>query len=469
MRPLVAATAAAGAMLALSSTLGHTAQTVRVTDAQQLKAAVEGASRGDVIVLAPGTYVVNENLDCTAAGTSDQPIVVRAEVPLQSLIRFNAIEGFHVRAPHWTFQGLDIEGVCADHSQCEHAYHIVGAADYTTIRGNRLHEYNAAIKGNGLDGPSGARIFPDDVLIENSEFFNSTPRNTGNPVTPIDVVGGRRWTIRANFIHDHAKAGGNNISYAAFLKGNSRDGLFERNLVICELLHRGQIRLGLSFGGGGSGPPPICEDGTCTPEHQNGMMRNNIIVNCPADVGIYLNAAANSRVYNNTVYNTTGIDVRFPASIVDLRNNLLSGRIRNRDGGTSALGSNLQQVSHANFSRWFTDPANSDFSLRDGGAIVDRGENLADVPDDFCANDRDDARADIGAVEYDRDAACDTRRPHIPPVATATGGPTTPPLPTRTATATASVPHASPTIGPATATRPTGDVFIWLPLTTNRY
>lgn len=27
---------------------------------------------------------------------------------------------------------------------------------------------------------------------------------------------------------------GDPISYAAFLKGNSRDGLFERNLVVCE-------------------------------------------------------------------------------------------------------------------------------------------------------------------------------------------------------------------------------------------
>jgi len=136
------------------------------------------------------------------------------------------------------------------------------------------------------------------VLIEYNEFSNSRPRDTGNPVAPIDIVGGKRWVVRGNFIHDHEKGQGDGISYAAFLKGNSRDGLFERNLIVCELLHRGGIRLGLSFGGGGSQPDSICKEGRCSPEHRNGVMRNNVIVNCPADVGIYLDEARDSRVYN---------------------------------------------------------------------------------------------------------------------------------------------------------------------------
>src|SRR5262249_23359599 len=156
-----------------------------------------------------------------------------------------------------------------------------------------------------------------------------------NPVTPIDVVGGYRWVIRANYIHDHAKAQDNTISYAAFLKGNSRDGVFERNLVVCEMLHSGQIRLGLSFGGGGSSPDNICEDGTCNPEHQNGIMRNNIIAHCPADVGIYVNEGQNTLIYNNTLYDTAGIDMRFATTTGEVRNNLLGGDIQNRDGATA--------------------------------------------------------------------------------------------------------------------------------------
>lgn len=385
---------------------------VTVTTSDELRAAVEGASAGDEITLAPGTYVVTGNLGATAAGTEDAPIVVRAEALGDAFIQFDAVEGFHVQAADWTFENLDIEGVCAADDDCEHAFHVTGDAERTTVRGCRLHEFNAMIKGNGTPtGAGGAYVWPDDVVIENSEFFSEAPRDTGNPVTPIDVVGGRRWIVRANFIHDHAKGGGDNISYAAFLKGNSRDGLFERNLVICEWLTSGQVRLGLSFGGGGSGPDMICEDSTCTPEHQNGIMRNNIVVACPADVGIYVNEGQDVRIYDNTLYDTTGIDLRFSATSADVRNNLLGGgMIRERDGASSVQSANVAGTT-ADFAAWFADPAASDFALVNGAAFVDAGETLDDVFDDFCTNDRDDGATDVGAVEYDGDGLCDTTAP----------------------------------------------------------
>src|SRR5690606_6773475 len=220
-----------------------------------------------------------------------------------------------------------------------------GDAEHTWIHHNRAHGFNAHIKANGTDtGPQGERVWPDDVIIEYNEFFNETPRDTGNPVTPIDVVGGRRWLVRGNYIHDFAKAQGNNVSYAAFLKGNSRDGVFERNLVVCEQLHTGFVRLGLSFGGGGSSPDSICEDSTCDPEHQDGIMRNNIIAKCPADVGIYVNEGANSLIYNNTLYATTGIDMRFASTSGEVRNNLLMGQIRNTATATALFAINLEMI-----------------------------------------------------------------------------------------------------------------------------
>ena len=380
---------------------------VPVDDAASLRVAINGASAGDVITLAPGTYDITGNINCDNPGTAGEPIVVRAASLGDAHLRFDAVEGFKVSAPYWIFENLEIQGVCSTHSECEHGFHLFGAADFTTIRHSRLTDYNAAIKSNG--GNVGNEfVFPDDVLVEFSEFFNSTVRNTGNPVTPLDIVGGRRWIVRANFIADFGKGLGNGISYAAFFKGNSKDGLFERNLVVCEWAHSAGIRLGLSFGGGGSGPPSICEEGTCTPEHEGGVMRNNFIVNCPDDVGIYLNEALNVEILNNTVYNTTGIDVRFAASVAELRNNILSGAIRERDGGTATLGGNLTNVSDGEFRSWFLDPDGADFSLLDGTSIVDLGENLAAVPDDYCSNLRDDGANDLGAVEYDAEGTCDT-------------------------------------------------------------
>jgi MYXO-CTERM domain-containing protein len=239
-------------------------------------------------------------------------------------------------------------------------------------------------------------------------------------VTPIDVVGGRRWVIRANHIHDHAKGQGDNVSYAAFLKGNSRDGLFERNLVECEKLHAGQVRLGLSFGGGGSGPDPICEDGDCSVEHQGGVMRNNIIANCPADVGIYVNEGVHVQILHNTLIHTAGIDVRFAVSSATLSYNLLDGQIRGRDGATLSQTGNLAS---ANLAAIFTAPGSLDLTLLDGSPLLGLGAPLGEVPDDFCRNARDDGQPDLGAVEYDGDGPCDTSRTHSGPPQPVDAGP----------------------------------------------
>jgi MYXO-CTERM domain-containing protein len=385
---------------------------VPVATAAELQAAVANAVPGDEIILAAGTYLLSSKLSCTANGTADAPIIVRADNLGDAVVQMDNLEGFHVQGAHWEIHHLDIEGVCADDNNCEHAFHVTGDAEFTHIHHNRVHGFNAQIKANGTDtGPNGERVWPDDVVIEYNELFNEAARQTANPVTPIDVVGGRRWQVRANYIHDFAKALDNTISYAAFLKGNSRDGVFERNLVVCEMLHSGQIRLGLSFGGGGSGPDNICEDGVCNPEHQDGIMRNNIIAHCPADVGIYVNEGQNSLIYNNTLYDTAGIDMRFVTTTGEVRNNLLNGQIRNRDGSTANFASNLEMVTLGDFQAWFTDPDALDFSLVDGASFVDQGELLAEVIDDYCTNIRDDSMHDLGALEFDGDGTCDTSMP----------------------------------------------------------
>ena len=389
---------------------------VNVTSAAGLISAVSKAMPGDVITLAPGTYKLTKVIKCMATGKPNARIVIRAAKLGTVTISSSATAAFKVFAPRWTFENLDIVGTCSSHSACEHAIHIVGKADFTLVRGCRLREYNAQIKGNGDKvWPGGKMRWPNDVVIEYCEMFNKSVRNTGNPVTPVDVVGGRRWRVRGNFIHDHAKSGNDKVSFAAFFKGNSQDGVFERNLVACEWLHKGTNRVGLSLGGGGTWPATVCENGTCAVEHTNGILRNNVIVNCPADVGIYINEGKNTRIYNNTLYNTSGIDVRFKASFADIRNNLLSGQIRKRDGAKTTQGSNMQWVSKSSWGAWFKNPSKADFSLKNGASLVDKGTKLKEVADDFCKNDRDDGKYDIGAVEYDGDRVCVTTTPFTGP------------------------------------------------------
>ncbi|HET8898576.1 MAG TPA: right-handed parallel beta-helix repeat-containing protein [Rhodanobacteraceae bacterium] len=378
---------------------------VPVSSVAELRAAIQSAQAGDDIVLAAGSYEVDGNLNATSPGTAQAPVVVRSATPRTALIRFGSglVEGFKLSAAWWTIEGLDIEGTCVDDSDCEHAFHITGNADHVVIRGNDVRDFNAQIKSNGAI-VDGVRVFPDDVLVERNWFHDTRARMTSNPVTKIDVVGGRRWVIRANTISDYEKGGGDTVSYAAFLKGNSRDGLMERNLVRCSWHTSGGMRLGLSLGGGGTSPDSICEGGSCSPEHQDGTLRNNVVMDCN-DVGVYLNEAARSHILNNTLYDTSGIDVRYAASSADVRNNLMTDSIHNRNGGTSTQSGNLTGITPSQFAAWFIDPANADFRLGDGSAFVDQGVAAA-VSNDFCGATRSDGALDIGALEYQPQPAC---------------------------------------------------------------
>ena len=233
------------------------ARAVNVSTAPEIVSAVNNAQAGDVITVAPGTYDL-PGLRLTASGNPQHKIVLRAAKPGTVELRSSAIEFMKISAPDWEVEDFDIAGTCTDDSKCEHAFHIVGRADRTIIRGNRIHDYNAHIKGNGENSH-----FPSDVLIENNLLFDTRPRVTDNPIAPVDVVGGSRWVVRGNLIADfgkelaHPPERTDDWSYAMFLKGNSERGLIAGNIVGCDIdaPPTPSIR-GIALGG--SAPVPVC-------------------------------------------------------------------------------------------------------------------------------------------------------------------------------------------------------------------
>lgn len=448
----------------LSTTVVQAATPITVSDGDTLRRAVASAKPGHVINLLPGTYEIGR-VATAAAGTEAAPIVVRADSLGDSRITVNAIEGFVIQHPYWIFENLDIAGKA---DWIEHAFHIVGDASNTTLRHNRMVRFTAAVKGNGLPKPVGKASFPNDVIIEGNFIYNPNVVQVRASVTPVDVVGGARWIVRDNFIADFGKAGAalgaNDISYGAFLKGNSSAGIFEGNLVVCEWRHTGGIRIGLSFGGGGTGTS-LCENQDCSTEHRDGIIRNNIIMHCRNDVAIYLNRSRNTKVFHNTIYNSYGVDVRFPTSTAQFYNNVISGGIQERDGGVITNESNnvitgfamanaipgltryinrrlegqdakypsiiskgmvesTQGIVRATmeylgdswlgrdksaYHDWFAGPDYGDFALRDGSKLLRQGARLLDATKDFCGTERGKSRTDIGAIEYSS-ARCDVAR-----------------------------------------------------------
>jgi MYXO-CTERM domain-containing protein len=415
--------AAAGSLVAASA---H-AKTVSVSTEAELEAAIAAAAAGDEIVLADGTYA-STGITCSASGTASAPIFVHAATPLGAKINFDALEGFHVTSPYWRFEGLDIHGVCADDSNCEHAFHVTGNAAGFVMRKNRVVDFNAQLKVNAdTVGAGGSYVMPNGGLVEGNEVFDTHPRATSNPVTKLNIDTVDDWIVRANYVHDGHKNGGDFVSYQSFIKGGGKNGLYERNLVICTKDDTtGGTRIGLSFGGGGTAPqfcaPAFDASVPCSIEMTGGTMRNNIIVDC-SDVGIYLNEAKDSHILYNTMIATSGVDFRFASTSGEADGNILDSNIRTRDGGAMTLLNNLTGLTTADFTGFYVDPLNGDLRKKgDLSSLLGKGTARTDVPDDYCARVRSGAY-DLGALQSSL-GDCDTTFPPLGGATSSDGGAT---------------------------------------------
>lgn len=322
------------ALLLLVPAVGQ-ARAVHAGSAPEIISAVNNAKPGDIITVAPGHYEL-PGLRMNAAGTRQHPIVLRAAKPGTVEFRSAATEFIKISAPNWIVENLDIAGTCRDDSDCEHAFHIVARADHTIIRDNRIRDYNAHIKGNGENGR-----FPSDVLIENNWLFDTRPRVTDNPIAPVDVVGGSRWTVRGNLIADfskrldHPPMRTDDWSYGLFLKGNSERGMIAGNIVDCDIAAppTRSIR-GISLGASGTGPGLCDKGGACVTEHRQGTIWGNIVLNCPAEPGLYLFQAEDTLVAGNVVIGTAGIDAVGIETNARVSDNTLDGAIAVTGGAT---------------------------------------------------------------------------------------------------------------------------------------
>lgn len=380
----------AGAQDSAGGTVAADAHLVQVDSVEQVRKAIAQARPGDVITFLPGVYhFANGDIIVNRPGSASAPITVRAAQPGTVLLEMAVGEGFRVSAPYWIFENLQLRGVCKVQHWCEHAFHVVGNAHHFVARNNRIVDFSSHIKVNMEDG----RI-PDDGVLEHNTLSNTATRHTEHSVTVIDVVAASRWRIRGNLISDFVKDYSDKVSYGAFVKGAGADNRIEQNVIVCEYRLRGRPgqRVGISLGGGGTGQE-YCRDRRCITEQDRGVVESNLVVAC-SDDGIYLNRAAASRISNNTLLDTGGIEIRYPESSAEVVGNLVDGKIRTRDGGLLRAGENIDTGMSSLFlgyhpvRRLFRDAAVLDLSWRNAPAAIARTGPLAP---DLCGAQRTDS------------------------------------------------------------------------------
>jgi hypothetical protein len=343
-----------------------------VDSPQAIRQALREAKLGTRIVIAPGLYPFDRSLGLGNDGRANSPIVLSAERPGTVWLQFAQLNGIVVDRPHWVFENLDIRGVCANPGTCEHAFHVVGRGAFTTIRNNRISDFNAHIKVNGSRG-----MWPDRGLVAHNTLTNSAPRNVYAPVVAFDLVGANHWQVQDNLVTDIVHTSAKRTTYGIYMKGASEGGRIERNLVVCSSkdISSPGVRVGISFGGGGTGPA-FCRDGTCQAyEHRLGLAANNIVAHCN-DTGLDVNQSKQIVLAHNTLINTSGVATRGTLAQARLYANLYEGVARARDGSqmTAEFNETLQHGSAF---------VNTDGLLLDWRQPPERVPSLKSLPDDF--------------------------------------------------------------------------------------
>lgn len=358
----------------------------RVTNVVELQSAMKQAVAGQRIELIPGVYRIVSILGVKNPGSAEKPIQVFASQAGSVLFEVTSSEAFQLSQPYWHFENLHLRGVCEVHDYCEHAFHVVGKAHHFKLRNNLIENFAAHIKVNGFHDD-----WPDDGLVESNTLRNDGPRHTQRPVTPIDIVGASRWRVQDNYVSNFAKGDPRATSFGIFMKGAGFGGRIERNLVVCNTSEMSApgTRVGISFGGGESGPQ-YCRDKQCITEHEGGRAINNIVAHCN-DMGVDINRSTQSFVAHNTLINTGGIDVRGEKASAVLFGNLYEGIARARKGGRLRE----EFPERRNLTKVFENPDSLNLGFR---TILERIPRHKHVTNDFCGKPRAEGTLP-GAIE----------------------------------------------------------------------
>lgn len=389
----------------------RSASTIKVSPSDDLPRVVSSAQPGSTILLEDGVYRLGRPLVFTTPDVSIRSasgdrgkVILDGRKGGGKLKRENCInEIISVRASRVTIADLGIR-----HAR-DHGIHISprDRGDIREVVMRNVHVFDCGqqlIKVNSNGGDP--TYWADDCVLEDSliEFRdNSIMQDMGKHFYTggLDVHGGKGWIIRRNTFRNIQREG-RLMEHAVHMWSGCRDTLVERNHFIdcyravgfgMKTRPKGLVR---RYPDSGGDAPYF--------DHIGGVVRNNFIFNRKGihlESGIELMNVNGTKVHHNTVVSHdrpfSSIEYRWPNTRVEIANNIVSHRIRERDGARALLKNNLENAPPS----LFRDHEAGDLHLSaKAAAAVDRGVLLKDegARVDIDGEPRD-GRPDLGADE----------------------------------------------------------------------
>lgn len=376
--------------LALAALSGAAnAQSVSVTNASELRNAVDNAngSGGNVAIeLADGTYTLSSGLYISSPGVTirsasgNRDAVIIEGDAMSSSASVGVLVS--VAADNFTLDGVTLQ------KSRNHLIQVRGEtdADNPVIRNCRLRDAYEQIIKVSVD-LNNLSVSSDNGIVENCIFEYTAGIGPQFYIGGIDAHAADDWVVRDNEFHNIISPNTTVAEYAVHFWNGSSNTLVERNLIVdCDR--------GIGFGLNSRG-------------NTGGVIRNNMIYHADnrgsyADVGIAVHNSPDTEIYNNTIFMEhsypNAIEYRFEGTTgVSIVNNLVNKSIRDQSGATGSEQSNVENAQ----GNWFVNPGAGDLHLSSGiASVVDQGQAVTGLTDDFDGDARAPGSIDIGADEF---------------------------------------------------------------------
>jgi len=385
---------------------------VAPSEVAQLRAVVANAASGTTILLQDGTYDLSSGDEASRLSFETANVTLRSLSGNREAVvldgNYGTSELISISASNVTIADLTLMRAF------NHPIHISGPVG-NPISGILIHNLRIvdpreqAIKVNPIvDGyVDNSTIECCSIELTDVGRTHVNPDQGGCYTGGIDVHQAQGWVVRRNRIEGFWCDTGLSEHGIHFWKC-SRDTLVEENVIVdCA---RG-IGFGLTSSGSCRTYPDDPYPGVGFKDHIDGIVRNNFVAAADSDLlsspdgfdtGIAVTQAYRAKVVHNTVASTsppfTSIEWRYPNSVVEIFNNLVTKNLLERDGGQATPDGNIEYAPLS----WFTDIAAGDLHLTVAAATaVDAGVSLEAG---LCESDIDgqarDTSPDVGADEF---------------------------------------------------------------------